>query len=271
MKKTYKYTIIAVFLAAVFSLGSVEGMNLILHWREHQLLYTGREIVAESVGDGWQERDNIPADTIVEVMQNWEDRMTVHAPVNGQLSMQDAVKTAKAWLTQMELESYDWERNVDSQMGSVFAALGTMAKPEEVQEKPYYSFWKVQLSSRSLEAVLYVNAVTAGIWKSEIKIYESLPDDMPYWKLRNFLEFNKLTPYHKGAVCNKGRTRAVWEEENSRLCARMEFARYEGSGYRKDLSDFDRELVGPNGIQRKSVVMTMRLGVRHEAQGNEKP
>ena len=140
MKKTYKYTIIAVFLAAVFSLGSVEGMNLILHWREHQLLYTGREIVAESVGDGWQERDNIPADTIVEVMQNWEDRMTVHAPVNGQLSMQDAVKTAKAWLTQMELESYDWERNVDSQMGSVYATLGTMAKPEEVQEKPYYSF-----------------------------------------------------------------------------------------------------------------------------------
>lgn len=271
MKKTYKYTVFVVFLAAFFFLGSVEGMNLILRWREHQILYMDREIVTKSAGSEWQERENIPADAIAEVVRNWNDRMVVHAPVSGQISMQDAVKAAKEWLTQMDLENHDGEVGANYQMGSVYATLGTMAEPEEVQAMPYYSFWKVQLSSSSLEAVLYVNAVTAGVWKSEIKIYENLPDYMPYWKLRDFLEFNKLTPYYKGAAYNGAGTRAVWEEENSWLCARMEFAHYEGSGYRKDLSDFDKEMIGRDGIQRKSVIMTMRLGVRHKTQGNEKP
>ncbi len=272
MKKTYKYTVLTLFLAAVFSLGSVEGMNLILRLREHQLLYKSREIVAKSIGDQWQERENIPKDTIAEVIRNWDDRMTVHAPVEGQISMQDAVRTAKAWLTQMDLKGgYDWEKDVDSQVGSVYATLGTLEESEEVQAKPYYSFWKVQLSSRSMEAVLYVNAVTTGVWKSEVRIYENLPKSIPYWNLRDFLEFNKLNPYHKGAAFNEEGTRAVWEEESGRLCARMEFAQHEGSGYRKALAEFDEELIGVERIQRKSVLMTMKLTVKEKTQGNEQP
>lgn len=273
MKKISKYTVLTVVLAVVFSLGSVEGMNLILRLREHQLLYKNREIVAEDIGSDWQERESISVDMIEDVVRSWHDGigMAVHAPVKGQVSMQDAVKAAKTWLTQMDLEGYDWGEDADSQIGSVYATLGTLGDPEEVRTQPYYSFWKVQLSSRSMEAILYVNAVTAGIWRSEVRIYENLPESMPYWKLRDFLEFNKLEPYYGGAVYNEEGTRAVWEEGNSWLCARMGFVQREGSGYRKTLADFDEELIGEVGIQRKSVFMIMKLAVREEARGNEQP
>ena len=271
MKKISKYTVLTVVLAVVFSLGSVEGMNLILRLREHQLLYKNREIVAEDIGSDWQERESISVDMIEDVVRSWDNRMIVHAPVKGQISMQEAVKAAKTWLTQMDLEGYDWGEDTESQIGSVYATLGTLGEPEEVQTQPYYSFWKVQLSSRSMEAILYVNAVTAGIWRSEVRIYENLPESMPYWKLRDFLEFNKLDPYYKGAVYNEEGTRAVWEDGNSWLCARMGFVQREGSGYRKTLADFDEELIGEVGIQRKSVFMIMKLAVREEARGKEQP
>ena len=53
MNKSYKYTILTLFLALVFAFGSMAGMNLILRAKERQLLTErGRAIVEAPVQIG---------------------------------------------------------------------------------------------------------------------------------------------------------------------------------------------------------------------------
>lgn len=262
---SYQYSVLTIFLAVVFSLGSMAGVNLILRAREHQLLSEHGEIMAETEISEWQKRANISIAQMEEVVSSWgESKMIAHNPVNKQISMEEAVKAGKVWLTRMGFIGYKWDEEEKTPISSVYAILGAQKELEEVRIEPYYSFWKVNISGQSLGAVLYVNAVTAQVWWAELTLYEDLPKELPYWKLKDVIEFSGLEPYYKGAVRNEEETEATWNVKDSRLYAWMEFSHREGRGYKKEITGGDEEVINDDVIMRESVQLNMGLATRKE-------
>lgn len=262
---SYKYTLLTIFLVVVFSLASMAGVNLILRAREHQLLSEHGEIMVENAISEWQKRENISIEQMEDVVNCWgESKMIAHTPVNRQISMEEAVKASKVWLTRMNFISYNWDEDEKTQIHSVRATLGAQKELEEVQIKPYYSFWKVSITGHSLGAVLYVNAVTAQVWWAKLTFYEDLPEEMPYWKLKEFIELSGLEPYYKGAVHNEEGTEATWKAEESRLYAWMDFLYLQANGYRKDPTGGDEDVINEDVIMRERIQLNIGWSVRKE-------
>lgn len=273
MNKTYKYTVITVILAAAFSLGSMAAVNLMLQAKEGQLLSENGEIVTGKAVWEWQKKENLTVEQVEEVVSRWKEsmEMTVQNSVSGQISMEEAVRAGKEWLVKMELgDEWNWENEWEwgvnghgikkketEEIYSVDATLGAMTKEEFAEEQqPYDSFWKVQFSNLSMQAFLYVNAVTGRVWRAEVTLYEGLPGMMPYWKLKDFIELSGLEPYHRGAIKNEDETEAVWDVADSRLCAKMEISSADHLNYR------ERSL----GVKfyKKKVKIIVKLQMREE-------
>lgn len=271
MNKTYKYTVITVILAAAFSLGSMAAVNVMLQAKEGQLLSENGEIETGKAVWEWQKKETLTAEQMEAVVSRWKENriMTVQSPASGQISMEEAVRAGKEWLAQMELEDYEWadewqrgestniKKKETEEIYSVYATLGTLAEKKFFEEQQLYdSFWEVRLSNRSLQAFLYVNAVTGRVWRAEVTLYENLPETMPYWKLKDFIELSGLEPFHRGAIKSEDESEAAWDVADSRLCAKMEFSRAEHLNYRET----------PLGIkfnQKKvKIIMELEMGMK---------
>lgn len=277
MNKTYKYTLLTLFLAVVFVVGSMEGMNFILQVRERQFLSENGRIVVEAPVRAWQEQAGgmegengensqeryvLTVEQMEEVISSWDESTTViHDPVNGQISMEEAMRAGKEWLAEMGMAE-----NVDAGAHSMYATLSIMQKGSgEIQLEPYYSFWFVQYSSQSIIAYLYINAVTGRVWNAEITLYEALPEKVPYEKLSLFAELSGL-PLSGSEVVFKNQegTQAVLMAEGSPLCAEMEFYRsqteYPYTGYGEE------SLPGYEGgiLDREHVTLLFKLDVSRD-------
>ena len=244
MNKSYKYTILTLFLAVVFVLGSMGGMNLILQTRERQFLSESGRVVVEAPVRTWQEQDSgiegvngensqegyvLTAEQMEEVISSWDESMAViHSPVNGQISMEEAMRAGEEWLVQMGMIE-----NVDVETHSMYASLSTAVRKESAgsQLEPYCSFWYVRYSSQYMMAFLRINAVTGKIWNADITFYKDLPEEAPYEKLSLFAELSGLQISDADVVLkNEDGTQAVLMAEDSPLCAEMKF-HYSQTGY----------------------------------------
>lgn len=258
MKKTYKYTVFTVFWAIMFSFGSMAGMNLILKARESQLLTRSGRIVVETPVEGNvgqeedkdfnKDKDTLTIEQIEKVVSLWDepDEVVVHNPANGQISMGEAIRAGQEWLMKMGMEVEGKENDEVHQYATLSTAVReTSAKEgdtEKVQKAPYNSFWRVQFYSNSLEAFLYVNAVTGQVWSADIILYENLPKEIPSEKLKDFVELCGLKILRSETEEELWQPSRSWLErveiEDSKLIAEMQFIRsqtgYPGSGYGKE-------------------------------------
>lgn len=258
MKKTYKYTVFTVFWAIMFSFGSMAGMNLILKARESQLLTRSGRIVVETPVEGNvgqeedkdfnKDKDTLTIEQIEKVVSLWDepDEVVVHNPANGQISMGEAIRAGQEWLMKMGMEVEGKENDEVHQYATLSTAIReTSAKEgdtEKVQKAPYNSFWRVQFYSNSLEAFLYVNAVTGQVWSADIILYENLPKEIPSEKLKDFVELCGLKILRSETEEELWQPSRSWLErveiEDSKLIAEMQFIRsqtgYPGSGYGKE-------------------------------------
>ncbi len=225
MGKKYKYTIITLFLALVFSFGSMTGMDFIMKAKERRLLEEGGSVFPNNSVMEWQERDGLTMEEMERVINLWENsaKLTAHNPVWGQISMEQAVKDGKDWLNEMNLVIDENGSFIKIDSGSVSAVLEMAEQQERDITQPQYSFWKVEFSNQVIEVYLYVNAVTGKVWFADITLFEYLPEQMPYWKLKDFVELAGLQASYKGATKNLEETEALWEIENSQVYAKMEF------------------------------------------------
>jgi hypothetical protein len=240
MNKSYKYTILTLFLALAFAFGSMAGMNFILRAKERQLLTERGRAIVEAPVRSWQgqddgedgETDEEPDNTgyalttgqIEDILSCWNSRtgVTVHNPVNGQISMEDAIKEGKKWLVEMVIGENGLE---DTETYSVSATLGIATQKVSVgaQSEPYYSFWTVQFSSSSMYAVLYLNAVTGKVWGAEITLYEDMPEEIPYERLVHFVELSGLQTSNTNITKNQEGTQAMLKVDDSHIFAEMKF------------------------------------------------
>lgn len=258
MKKTYKYTVLTVVLAIVFSFGSMAGMNLILKARERQLLTkSGRSVVEVPVQTNvGQEKDQnfnkdrgtLTIEQIEQVVSLWDgpDEVVVHNPANGQISMGEAIRAGQEWLINMGMEVERKDNDEVHQYATLSTAVRESSEEEDdnedVQTAPYNSFWRVQFYSSSLEAFLYVNAVTGQVWSADIILYDDFPKEIPSKKLRDFVELCGLKVSGSESEEELWQPSYSWMErveiENSKLIAEMQFMRsqtgYPGSGYGKE-------------------------------------
>lgn len=258
MNKTHKYTLLTILLTIVISFGSMAGMDLILKARERQLLTKSGTIAAQTPvqanqveqvdEESDQDRNILTIEQIEEVVSLWDepDEVVVHNPASGQISMGEAIRAGQEWLMKMGMEVERKENDEMHQYATLSTAVReTSAKEgdiEEVQEAPYNSFWRVQFYSGSLEAFLYVNAVTGQVWSADIILYENLPKEIPSKKLKDFVELCGLKILKSETEEELWQPSRSWLErveiEGSKLIAEMQFIRsqtgYPGSGYGKE-------------------------------------
>ena len=140
----------------------------------------------------------------------------------------------------------------EKEVRSVYATLGIASQEEStaVQLEPYYSFWKVEFSSHSMQTILYVNAITGKVWGADITLYESFPEEMPYEKLRSFAELSGLEFSDYNVAKNQEETQVILGIDGSHLYAKMEFQHLQsgylnnGNGERRE-ADSSREMLYP--------------------------
>lgn len=280
MNKSYKYTLLTLFLAIIFAIGSMEGMSIILRIRERWFLSESGRVVMEAPVRAWQEQDSsiegenkdssikegyaLTAEQMEEVIRQWDGRMAVavHNPVNGQISMAEAVKAGVEWLAEMGMEGNVQEKDMESNFMNAMLGVAVQNPSAEAPLEPYYSYWIMQFSDQSMKAVLYLNAVTGQVWSAEIILLEDLPEEIPYEKLNLFAELSGLQISDTDTVIkNQEGTQAFLVAGGSPLCAEMEFHHsqtgYPYSGYGKEgFPGFE-----DGTVDRENVSVSFRLAV----------
>ena len=101
----------------------------------------------------------------------------------GQISMKEAIQNGEKWLAEMKIS--DGKEKLSF---SVNAELGVGRQKEDTGEREaYFSFWTVTYVNQSMNAVLYLNAVTGNVWGAEIKRYGEQPEKSPGGGLQLFV------------------------------------------------------------------------------------
>ncbi len=196
MHKTGKYTILTGLLAIAFIALSLFCVRLLLgKWEEKLLTERGSLEFALPVRD-WQEmgadqassgEKELTMEQIEDIIDIWNQRnaMLIHSPVEGQISIDEAIEAAKNWLEKMEITKFT--KKASSGDGSIQATLNQGRKKGEKWELkgPGYSFWVVEYKRSDMEAIFYVNAVTGQVWSAQIWLEEFQAEDMETVYLEN--------------------------------------------------------------------------------------
>ena len=235
MISKYKYTFVSLMFAVLFIFGSMAAMDYIFRIREAQLLTESGRVEVESPVRAWEdwenEEENAVSDSIrseryILNMQQaedaiicWNDRngTILHDPVTGQISMEEAIKAGEDWLIEMKIGA-----ETDAMSYSINAELGVGGQMEDSGEKleAYYSFWTVQYFSQSMSAILYINAVTGKVCGAEIDLYDNLPEELLYERLRLFIELAGFQASdNDSAIVEYGASKAEIAIKESRLYA----------------------------------------------------
>ena len=238
MKKTYKYTFLTMFLALTFIFGSMAVMNFILYIREGQLLSESGMAVVESPVRPWQgwgeepdekedgKRYSLTTVQVRDAVESWNKRLgeTLHDPVEGQVSMEEAVLEGEEWMISMGIGEGEVQGAEDG-LKFVRAVLGVGIQkgPSKVKLEPYYSFWTVHFSGSYTDAVLYLNAVTGRVWRAEVTLYDNFPEKMPYEKLEQFVEMAGLPVTDGAAEINEEKLQAFLVVEEGLLYAGLDY------------------------------------------------
>lgn len=278
MNKAYKYTFLTLFFSLAFALGSMVGMNAILEAREKKILTESGRVVLEAPVRVWREQnideeegdsedsDNqryaLSIEQIEDVIHCWNERIavTVHNPVNGQISMEEAVKVGKEWLAEMGMEESEQEGDAESYFRNAMLGVAKQNTSGEVQLESYYSFWIVNFSNQSMNAILYLNAVTGKVWGAEITLYEDLPAEIPYEELKHFAELSGLQESDANMAVNQEGTQAIMPIDNSKIYAEMEFRHsqigYPYTSYGDGLLDYNEE-----SLYTENVIIVFKLTI----------
>lgn len=283
------YTLFSLLLSAGFIFASMAGMNVIFRAEESRLLSESGKTIVTSPVRAWEEAENNPEDIagenpgrltytltngqLEEAVGSWNSRTgeIVHHPVVGQISMEEAILAGERWLTDMGIEESGQEAD------SVNATLG-IPEPKGLpwqkelsrqnglsrQLEPYYSFWTVRFSNRSMNAVLYINAVTGKVSGAEISLYRNLPDKFPVEKLGLFVELAGLRGNDTETVSDPDGTSAFLEIADSQMCAEMEF-QHRQKGY-FDLTTYGQggADAGPDLYYNEYMTITFKLSVTED-------
>lgn len=227
----YKYTLISLAAAAFFIFGNIAVMSSILKIREAQLLTEHGRVKVESPVKAWEATEDdtagegseqkevytLTTEQIKDVIQQRDESLVVtHDPVNGQISMEEAIMASENWLKQMGIVDKVAGFNVYTRLSTTVSVSNNVAT---TQLEPYYSFWLVRYDSQFMTAYLDINAVTGKVWSADITLYKSLPEGTPYEKLRIFTELSGV-PLEKASTIGTNMNMSFQKQESSQIMMR---------------------------------------------------
>lgn len=195
MRKIHWNTIVMILFSVVIVVVSILGKDLLLQQTEGKLLNRKGEISMEAPVAGWQleteaepevsdgntnRNSQLTIDQVQGALNNWYSRQyeIIHDPVEGQLSIEEAIKNATDWMSVMrgKLQIAEEEKTVYSVNAVLKVGVREMDQKEPLQA--YHSFWTVRLAGKHIAANLLVNAVTGEVWAAELVLY--MTDTLEY-------------------------------------------------------------------------------------------
>ena len=217
MIKKCVYTVMSLVLAVSFVFGSMYLINELLKFQERRLLTENGKAEVESpvmplkelLADKekahnlrenaeYDEKYELTADDIQSVLICWYEGVeVVHDPVEGQISMNEAITAGYNWLREMNINVPE-KKGVALNYVSALLLAVTLSKENLEKLAPYYSFWKINLYTEESDITLYVNAVTSTVWKADIIHHYKEKDKETFNKnryddLTKFIELSGLS------------------------------------------------------------------------------
>lgn len=191
LRKTF-YMALTLLLAASCICGSMFCVRRLLEEKEERLLSEkgaiGQPIAA--VNDGENEKEVLSASEIQTIMENWVvSAPYVGEPVEGQITMNDAVKAVDRWLPKMGI--FDGIFSGNSTIRSVLY-YAVNEKAAEKESDPRCSCWVVQVSNEEMEGRFCVNGTTGQVWQASVTLYEGDMELAAPQLLENFTRFAGL-------------------------------------------------------------------------------
>ena len=192
------YMLLTLLLATSFIGLSMFSARYLLKQKETALLNGNGTIRQESpVSAGLNVNDGtvttLSIEDIQAVVGNWSTRvgLYVHEPVEGQITMKEAVKSVDEWLIKMGLSEGIYAGN-----STVRSTLNVAKSKKEQPDllSPVYSFWEVVVYGDELDGTFYVNAVTGQIWEAHISMLSNVRGFSENQLLESFIYLAGLIP-----------------------------------------------------------------------------
>lgn len=164
--------------------GKMKVESLVVAWNTDKEEQTEKEEAAGAQSESGAILDRqgeyavkLSEEEMIRALKNLDSGMEelIHEPVEGQLSMEEAINTGINWVKAMMHSEDKFEEAL--YLEDVKAALSFVMGNEKVKETaPYYSFWKVELSYGLMVINLSINAVDGRVWRADINIYGEISD-----------------------------------------------------------------------------------------------
>lgn len=217
MIKKFLYTVMSLVLAVSFVFGSMYLINELLEFQEKRLLMEDGKVEVESPvmplkelladkdnardlseNSEYNEKYELTSDDIQSVLICWYEGVeVVHDPVEGQISMNEAITVGYNWLREMNINVPEKKGVALNYVNAMLLAV-TLSKENLEKLAPYYSFWKINLYTEESDITLYVNAVTSTVWRADIVHHYKEKDKVTLYKnryddLTKFIELSGLS------------------------------------------------------------------------------
>lgn len=217
MIKKFLYTVMSLVLAVSFVFGSMYLINELLEFQEKRLLMEDGKVEVESPvmplkelladkdnardlseNSEYDEKYELTSDDIQSVLICWYEGVeVVHDPVEGQISMNEAITVGYNWLREMNINVPEKKGVALNYVNAMLLAV-TLSKENLEKLAPYYSFWKINLYTEESDITLYVNAVTSTVWRADIVHHYKEKDKVTLYKnryddLTKFIELSGLS------------------------------------------------------------------------------
>lgn len=172
--------------AAAFSLLIVYGgwflSNQLMDRQQYSLMNTVNSIPVKDTTTTDQDMENEPerllsSNEIVDILKVWNFDMTgyYHDPIDGQLTMEEAIKAAKSGLSYFCNKGVLPEEIINNEYAQTNAFLYDIQGKTKTTNpgvlssmRPSYSFWSVSLANQKVLIQLTLNAQTGQIWMADI-------------------------------------------------------------------------------------------------------
>lgn len=198
VQKKLCYMLLTLLLATAFiGLSMFSSRNLLK--RKEATLLSGSGTIQQSspVSAGLNGNDGtagtLSIEDIQDVVEIWSTRvgLYVHEPVEGQITMKEAVKNVDEWLLKMGISEGIYSGN-----STVRSTLNIAKSKKDAPDmlSPVYSFWEVVVYGDELDGAFYVNAVTGQIWEAHINMLSAVQEFSENQLLESFIYLAGLEP-----------------------------------------------------------------------------
>lgn len=193
MNRRGVYTIVGIMLSFCLVFGGWFLTESLLNNMEKELLsgdgavqIDRKETIADNQASEVDTSDNgktnhdfnsaeLTTTEMVKILQNWESDTNEfpHEPMEGQMSMEQAINTGKDWIAGLGEEGLISSELYEDGFEKISATLNV--KQEKDQEKRIdYSYWKVSFTNNEMKVDLMIQASTGQVW--DAMIYFQYPE-----------------------------------------------------------------------------------------------